>query len=112
MKFYDDYNKELDASNKDIEWLSKNLKDYNVENADELISKLSQSKSAYMVAMENEFEASVRLKFSEENLEKVRCAFETDIDRAASSLRDSDSIIAMKLNDNGSITLNLIAVEK
>ena len=105
MKFYDDYNKELDAHNKDIEWLSKNLKDYNVENADELISKLSQSKSAYMVAMENEFEAATGLKFSEENLEKVRRAFETDINRAASSLRDSDSLIAMKLNDNGSITL-------
>lgn len=105
MKFYDDYNKELDAHNKDIEWLSKNLKDYNVENADELISKLSQSKSAYMVAMENEFEAATGLKFSEENLEKVRRAFETDIDRAASSLRDSDSVIAMKLNDNGSMTL-------
>ena len=105
MKFYGDYNKELDAHNKDIEWLSKNLKDYNVENADELISKLSQSKSAYMVAMENEFEAATGLKFSEENLEKVRRAFETDIDRAASSLRDSDSVIAMKLNDNGSITL-------
>lgn len=105
MKFYDDYNKELDAHNKDIEWLSKNLKDYNVENADELISKLSQSKSAYMIAMENEFEAATGLNFSEANLEKVRRAFETDIDRAASSLRDSDSVIAMKLNDNGSITL-------
>ena len=105
MKFYDDYNKELDSHNKDIEWLSKNLKEYNVENADELISKLSQSKSAYMVAMENEFEAATGLKFSEANLEKVRRAFETDIDRAASSLRDSDSVIAMKLNDSGSITL-------
>ena len=105
MKFYDDYNKELDAHNKDIEWLSKNLKEYNVENADEYINKLKDSKSAYMVAMENEFEAATGLKFSEENLEKVRRAFETDIDRAASSLRDSDSVIAMKLNNNGSITL-------
>lgn len=105
MKFYRDYEKESTAHAKDVEWLSKNLKEYNVENADELISKLSQSKSAYMVAMENEFEAATGLKFSEENLEKVRRAFETDIDRAASSLRDSDSVIAMKLNDNGSITL-------
>ena len=105
MKFYRDYEKESTAHAKDVEWLSKNLKDYNVENADELISKLSQSKSAYMVAMENEFEAATGLKFSESNLEKVRRAFETDIDRAASSLRDSDSVIAMKLNDNGSITL-------
>jgi len=105
IKFYDDYNKEFDAHNKDIEWLSKNLKEYNVENADEYINKLKDSKSAYMVAMENEFEAATGLKFSEANLEKVRRAFETDIDRAASSLRDSDSVIAMKLNDNGSITL-------
>ena len=105
MKFYRDYEKESTAHAKDVEWLSKNLKEYNVENADELISKLSQSKSAYMIAMENEFEAATGLKFSEENLEKVRRAFETDIDRAASSLRDSDSVIAMKLNDNGSITL-------
>ena len=105
MKFYRDYEKESTAHAKDVEWLSKNLKEYNVENADELISKLSQSKSAYMIAMENEFEAATGLKFSEANLEKVRRAFETDIDRAASSLRDSDSVIAMKLNDNGSITL-------
>lgn len=105
MKFYRDYEKESTAHAKDVEWLSKNLKEYNVENADEYINKLKDSKSAYMVAMENEFEAATGLKFSEENLEKVRRAFETDIDRAASSLRDSDSVIAMKLNDNGSITL-------
>ncbi|MBR8462921.1 hypothetical protein KDE12_08740 [Campylobacter sp. faydin G-105] len=35
MKFYNDYYKELDAYTKDIEWLSKNLKDYSVENANE-----------------------------------------------------------------------------
>ena len=105
MKFYRDYEKESTAHAKDVEWLSKNLKEYNVENADEYINKLKDSKSAYMVAMENEFEAATGLKFSESNLEKVRRAFETDIDRAASSLRDSDSVIAMKLNDNGSITL-------
>ena len=105
MKFYRDYEKESTAHAKDVEWLSKNLKEYNVENADEYINKLKDSKSAYMIAMENEFEAATGLKFSEANLEKVRRAFETDIDRAASSLRDSDSVIAMKLNDNGSITL-------
>ena len=105
MKFYRDYEKESTAHAKDVEWLSKNLKEYNVENADEYINKLKDSKSAYMIAMENEFEAATGLKFSEANLEKVRRAFETDIDRAASSLRDSDSVIAMKLNNNGSITL-------
>ena len=105
MKFYRDYEKESTAHAKDVEWLSKNLKEYSVENADEYINKLKDSKSAYMIAMENEFEAATGLKFSEANLEKVRRAFEADIDRVASSLRDSDSVIAMKLNDNGSITL-------
>ena len=105
MKFYIDYEKESTAHAKDVERLSKNLKEYNVENADEYINKLKDSKSAYMISMENEFEAATGLKFSEANLEKVRRAFETDIDRVASSLRDSDSVIAMKLNDNGSITL-------
>ena len=105
MKFYDDYNKELDAHNKDIEWLSKNLKEYNVENADEYISRLNGSKSSYMIAMENEFQKATRLEFSPENLEKVKRAFEANPNKAALMMSDSDSVIAMKLNDNGSITL-------
>ena len=105
MKFYRDYEKESTAHAKDIEWLSKNLKEYNVENADEYINKLKDSKSAYMIAMENEFQKATRLEFSPENLEKVKRAFEANPNKAALMMNDSDSVIAMKLNDNGSITL-------
>ncbi|QKF93122.1 response regulator [Campylobacter sp. CCUG 57310] len=105
MKFYNDYNKELDAHTKDIEWLSKNLKDYDVQNADELISKLKDSKSSYMLAMENEFKKATGLEFSISNLEKVKRAFESDSNKAALSLNDSDSVIAMRMNSNGTITL-------
>ena len=105
MKFYRDYEKESTAHAKDVEWLSKNLKEYNVENADEYINKLKDSKSAYMIAMENEFQKATRLEFSPENLEKVKRAFEANPNKAALMMNDSDSVIAMKLNDNGSITL-------
>lgn len=105
MKFYRDYEKESTAHAKDVEWLSKNLKEYNVENADEYISRLNGSKSSYMIAMENEFQKATRLEFSPENLEKVKRAFEANPNKAALMMSDSDSVIAMKLNDNGSITL-------
>ena len=105
MKFYRDYEKESTAHAKDIEWPSKNLKEYNVENADEYISRLNGSKSSYMIAMENEFQKATRLEFSPENLEKVKRAFEANPNKAALMMNDSDSVIAMKLNDNGSITL-------
>ena len=105
MKFYRDYEKESTAHAKDIEWLSKNLKEYNVENADEYINKLKGSKSGYMIVMENEFQKATRLEFSPENLEKVKRAFDTNPNKAALMMNDSDSVIAMKLNDNGSITL-------
>ena len=105
MKFYRDYEKESTAHAKDVEWLSKNLKEYNVENADEYISRLNGSKSSYMIAMENEFQKATRLEFSPENLEKVKRAFDANPSKAALMMNDSDSVIAMKLNDNGSITL-------
>ena len=105
MKFYRDYEKESTAHAKDVEWISKNLKEYNVENADEYISRLNGSKSSYMIAMENEFQKATRLEFSPENLEKVKRAFEANPNKAALMMNDSDSVIAMRLNDNGSITL-------
>lgn len=105
MKFYRDYEKESTAHAKDVEWLSKNLKEYNVENTDEYISRLNGSKSSYMIAMENEFQKATRLEFSPENLEKVKRAFDANPNKAALMMNDSDSVIAMKLNDNGSITL-------
>ena len=58
-----------------------------------------------MIAMEKEFEKATGLKFSVANMNIVKREFQADDKRAATKLRDSDSVIAMKLNENGSITL-------
>lgn len=104
MKFYNDYNAELDAHNKMIENLSANLKKFD-ENANAYISKLEDTKSAKMIAMENEFKQATGLDFSISNLKKVKKAFTTNEATAATALRDSDSVIAMKLNQDGTIRL-------
>ena len=74
MKFYNDYNAELDAHKKTIENLSTNLKKFD-ENADAYISKLEDTKSVKMIAMENEFKQATGLDFSISNLKKVKKAF-------------------------------------
>ena len=104
MKFYNDYNAELDAHEKTIENLSANLKKFD-ENADAYISKLEDTKSAKMIAMENEFKQVTGLDFSISNLKKVKKAFISNEATAATALRDSDSVIAMKLNQDGTIRL-------
>ena len=104
MKFYKDYNAEFDAYNKMIENLGNNLKKFE-ENADAYISKLEKTKSAKMIAMENEFKQATGLEFSVSNLKKVKKAFITNEATAAASLQDSDSVIAMKLNKDGIIRL-------
>jgi len=104
MKFYNDYSAELDAHNKMIENLSANLKKFD-ENTDAYISKLEDTKSAKMITMENEFKQVIGLDFSISNLKKVKKAFTTNEATAATALRDSDSVIAMKLNQDGTIRL-------
>ena len=104
MKFYNDYNNELDVHNKMIENLSANLKKFD-ENADAYISKLEDTRSAKMIAMENEFKQATGLDFSISNLIKVKKAFTSNEATAATALRDSDSVIAMKLNQDGTIRL-------
>ena len=105
MKFYNDYHKELNTYSKDIEWLSENLKRYNVTNADEYIAKLNNTKSSYMIAMENEFKKAKGLGFSMENLHKIKREFDLNLSKAAAMPNDSDSVVAMKLNQNSTITL-------
>ena len=104
IKFYNDYNAELDAYSKMIENLSDNLKKID-ENADAYISKLENTKSAKMIAMENEFKQTTGLDFSISNLKKVKKAFTTNEATAATAMQDSDSVIAMKLNRDGTIRL-------
>ena len=104
MRFYNDYIKEASAYNKTIEQLGKSLKIFD-ENADEYISKLENTKSAKMMAMENEFSKATGLEFSMSNLKKVKRAFAINETTAATALQDSDSVIAMKLNKDSSIRL-------
>ena len=104
MKFYKDYNAEFDAYNKIIKNLGDNLKKFE-ENVDAYMSKLEKTKSAKMIAMENEFKQATGLEFSISNLKKVKKAFITNEATAAASLQDSDSVIAMKLNKDGTIRL-------
>lgn len=104
MKFYKDYNAEFDTYNKMVENLGINLKKFD-ENADSYISKLEKTKSAKMISMENEFKQATGLEFSISNLKKVKKAFITNEATAATSLQDSDSVIAMKLNKDGTIRL-------
>ena len=58
-----------------------------------------------MIAMENEFKQATGLDFSISNLKKVKKAFTSNEATAATALRDSDSVIAMKLNQDGTIKL-------
>jgi len=104
MKFYNDYIKESNAYNQTIKNLGNSLKNFD-ENANEYISKLEDTKSAKMIAMENEFSKATGLEFSISNLKKVKRAFMLNEATAATALQDSDSVIAMKLNKDGSIRL-------
>lgn len=74
-------------------------------NTDKLIKAIQSTPSSLMVAMQNDFKNVTGLDFSEKNLEKVKRMFELNADETASRLKDADSVIAMKLNSNGSITL-------
>ena len=104
-KFYDDYQKESQANEDQVNSLINDIKAYGVENSGRLISSLKNVKSPKMIAMEKEFEKATGLKFSVANMNIVKREFQADDKRAAMKLRDADSVIAMKLNENGSITL-------
>ena len=104
MKFYNDYIKESNAYNQTIKNLGNSLKNFD-ENANEYISKLEDTKSPKMKPMENQFSKATGLEFSISNLKKVKRAFMLNEATAATALQDSDSVIAMKLNKDGSIRL-------
>lgn len=105
FKFYNDYERELALHESNVANIAARLKSSGARDADELIAKLGASKSAYLVAMENEFEKATGLKFSMTNLSRVRSEFEANPARAAARMKDADSIVAMRLNENGTITL-------
>lgn len=104
-RFYKDY-REITAKHKEnMSKLSKDLKDSSVAGADELSNKLLNSKSYLSTRMERWFKNTTGLEFNERNLELIKKSFENDADDAAGSFYDHDPVAAMKLNDDGTVTL-------
>ena len=62
-------------------------------------------KSSKMLKIQSEFVAITGLKFSLENLQKVKDSFEADKKAAANMLIDTDSLTAIRINENGTFTL-------
>ena len=94
INLYNDYMNEINNKNKYLSTLD-----------DETRAKYQNVKSAVMLSVERDFTAATGLKFSLENLQKVKDSFETDKKAAANMLMDTDSLTAIRINENGTFTL-------
>ncbi|WP_169767393.1 response regulator [Campylobacter curvus] len=104
-RLYEDYMAASSEHYERVDELIKNLKDSGASDADVLIAKLRTTKSSRMVSIENEFKAATGMNFSQKNLQKVKFGFENDEKATAYALKDTDAVVAMKLNKSGFITL-------
>ena len=94
INLYNDYMNEINNKNKYLSTLD-----------DETRAKYQNVKSAVMLSAERDFTAATGLKFSLENLQKVKDSFEADKKAAANMLIDTDSLTAIRINENGTFTL-------
>lgn len=94
INLYNDYMSEL-----------KNRDNYIKDLDDEAKAKYQNVKSAVMLSVERDFTAATGLKFSLENLQKVKDSFEADKKATANMLMDTDSLTAIRINENGTFTL-------
>ena len=94
INLYNDYMNEINNKNKYLSTLD-----------DETRAKYQNVKSAVMLSAERDFTAATGLKFSLENLQKVKDSFEADKKAAANMLMDTDSLTAIRINENGTFTL-------
>ena len=94
INLYNDYINEINNKNKYLSTLD-----------DETRAKYQNVKSAVMLSVERDFTAATGLKFSLENLQKVKDSFEADKKAAANMLMDTDSLTAIRINENGTFTL-------
>ena len=94
INLYNDYMNEINNKNKYLSTLD-----------DETRAKYQNVKSAVMLSVERDFTAATGLKFSLENLQKVKDSFEADKKAAANMLIDTDSLTAIRINENGTFTL-------
>lgn len=102
LKFYDDYQ---EAKKEHLELINE-LK--NIENpTDEMKALINNADlgSTKMMAMQNDFTKNTGIEFSEKNLESLKSMFDKNEKKAAYAMNDTDSVVAMKLNKTGTITL-------
>ncbi|QLI06030.1 hypothetical protein CINF_1553 [Candidatus Campylobacter infans] len=101
---YDDYMAELNALNGFFDSYKQVASDEIMAEFGDIINN-PEFKSSKMLKIQSEFVAITGLKFSLENLQKVKDSFETDKKAAANMLIDTDSLTAIRINENGTFTL-------
>ena len=101
---YDDYMAELNALNGFFDSYKQVASDEIMAEFGDIINN-PEFKSSKMLKIQSEFVAITGLKFSLENLQKVKDSFETDKKATANMLMDTDSLTAIRINENGTFTL-------
>lgn len=101
---YEDYMAEINA-------LNEFFNSYKQVANDEIMAEFGtfienpEFKSTIMLQIEREFTSATGLKFSLENLQKVKDSFEQDRANTANMLKDTDILTAIRINKNGTFTL-------
>ena len=101
---YDDYMAELNALNGFFDSYKQVASDEIMAEFGDIINN-PEFKSSKMLKIQSEFMAITGLKFSLENLQKVKDSFEADKKATANMLMDTDSLTAIRINENGTFTL-------
>ena len=101
---YDDYMAELNALNGFFDSYKQVASDEIMAEFGDIINN-PEFKSSKMLKIQSEFVAITGLKFSLENLQKVKDSFEADKKATANMLMDTDSLTAIRINENGTFTL-------
>lgn len=101
---YEDYMAEINA-------LNEFFNSYKQVASDDIMAEFGafienpEFKSTIMLQIEREFTSATGLKFSLENLQKVKNSFEQDRANTANMLKDTDVLTAIRINKNGTFTL-------
>ena len=101
---YDDYMAEINALNGFFDSYKQVASDEIMAEFGDIINN-PEFKSSKMLKIQSEFVAITGLKFSLENLQKVKDSFEADKKATANMLIDTDSLTAIRINENGTFTL-------
>ena len=101
---YEDYMAEINA-------LNEFFNSYKQVANDDIMAEFGafienpEFKSTIMLQIEREFTSVTGLKFSLENLQKVKDSFAQDRANTANMLKDTDILTAIRINKNGTFTL-------